>query len=597
MLNNYRCLNRGGTYLPAGNTTNVIQKNKLMRKINFTMFATVIALCSACSKKDVTGNGSAGSLKVPGINGTAFSSAPGDVVGKLTVGYQGWFLAANDGSSFNSWQHSNYECWPDVREYSALYGNVQFDQGGVLQPAFTGNLGNGQPAKSFSTWDQSTVDTHFLWMQQNGIDCAALQRFPGGFGDPRVVSQVNSAAGHVKAAAQTYGRKFYIMYDCSATDPVQTDWTNTIVGTLALTASSSYAKQNGKPVVCLWGVGKPGRGAVTDWVNTINWFKSQGCYVIGGPLGGFSTDTANQPAYNACNMIMAWEVGRTASTNFQTLYAADLAYCNAHGIDYQANVFPGFSFNNSNTAKPKNEIPRTHGNFMWQQFTGAKNAGVSSVYVSMFDEINEATGIMKCAEDVSMIPAGKSFVTMDADGVHVSSDFYLRLTNDGANMIKGTLPYTAVVPTPFVYLDRAEATTGWAGANPITVNTGDRKEGTASLQSVGSGTDEFKKTFSAFNSGATAAAGAIDFWYYVSDVTQFSASNQIELGSGGGPDVNEYNWNIGTLVNGWNHIHKTFATAGMTGGTPNLSAINWFRIYHAKTASITTKVDAILIKP
>jgi hypothetical protein len=114
---------------------------------------------------------------------------------------------------------------------------------------------------------------------------------------------------------------------------------------------------------------------------------------------------------------------------------------------------------------------------------------------------------------------------------------------------------------------------------------------------VGSGTDEFKKVLTTYNTGATAATGYIRFWYYVSDVTKLSTANQIEIGSGGGPDVNEYNWNIGTLVNGWNLITKTFASAGTTGGTPNLAAINWFRIYHAKTGSVTTKVDRIEIVP
>src|SRR5690606_36120678 len=33
------------------------------------------------------------------------TSPAGDVVGKLVVGYQGWFGAAGDGSPFNSWRH------------------------------------------------------------------------------------------------------------------------------------------------------------------------------------------------------------------------------------------------------------------------------------------------------------------------------------------------------------------------------------------------------------------------------------------------------------------------------------------------------------
>jgi len=54
----------------------------------------------------------------------------------------------------------------------------------------------------------------------------------------------------------------------------------------------------------------------------------------------------------------------------------------------------------------------------------------------MFDEYDEATAIAKAAENSSMIPTNQYFLTLDADGVKVSSDFYLRLTQDGAKMIK-----------------------------------------------------------------------------------------------------------------------------------------------------------------
>src|SRR5256885_16527592 len=75
------------------------------------------------------------------------ASPPGDVVGKVTVGYQGWFACAGDGAPINSWWHysggatptpvtlsNNIHCWPDMRQFSTGY-----------QTAFT-NFGNGQPA-------------------------------------------------------------------------------------------------------------------------------------------------------------------------------------------------------------------------------------------------------------------------------------------------------------------------------------------------------------------------------------------------------------------------------------------------------------------
>jgi hypothetical protein len=416
-----------------------------MKKLIIYLVATGTLMCS-CAKKDslITAAGATGTANKL----TTLGSPAGDVVGKVTVGYQGWFSAAGNGSPLNSWAHQNLENWPDVRQYTTTYSGDPFSQAGVAQPPFTGNLGNGQPAKMFSSNDQQVANTHCLWMQQNGIDCIALQRF----GSYTVAGQVKDFHDAVDLkmmnAAQTYGRKFFIMYDCSATDPITTDWTNTIVNLQHLTSSSAYAKQNSKPVVCLWGVGKSGRGTAADWVTTINWFKSQGCYVIGGPLAGFSTDTPNQIAYNACDMIMPWMVGKTAASNFQAIYTADLTYCNAHNIDYQADIYPGTGFYNSDPTWPKNKLPRTHGDFMWSQFAAAKNAGVSSIYISMFDEMNEATGILNCAEDASSIPAGNYFLTLDADGVHVSSDFYLRLVNDGGKMIKGQIPFTSTHPTP-----------------------------------------------------------------------------------------------------------------------------------------------------
>jgi hypothetical protein len=69
-------------------------------------------------------------------------------------------------------------------------------------------------------------------------------------------------------------------------------------------------------------------------------------------------------------------------------------------------------------------------------------------------------------------------------------------------------------------------------------------------------------------------------------------NNYVEIGSSGVPDSNEYQWTLTDLVNGWNFIQLNTANAEKI-GTPNLSAINWFRIYGVKTGSITTRIDAI----
>jgi hypothetical protein len=198
-----------------------------------------------------------------------------------------------------------------------------------------------------------------------------------------------------------------------------------------------------------------------------------------------------------------------------------------------------------------------------------------------------AGSIVKITADAA--PAGQVFNKWTINsGTPVIDDIYSRATflTTGTN--------TAIVNSNFIsYLDACDATTGWNATSTLTAT--DIKEGTGSLQYVGSGTPEFSKVFEPFNPNIPAANAALKFWYYVSDVTKFATTNQVELGSGGKNDVAEYNWTLTGLVNGWNYITLKISNAGNSGGAPNFEAINWFRIYHSKTGVITTKIDAIEI--
>jgi hypothetical protein len=225
------------------------------------------------------GGTAAAGLAAFGLSRTASAASPvGDVVGKITVGYQGWFAAIGDGSPINAWWHwapnsgqapspsnNGIKCWPDMREYTTGY-----------QTGFAA-LGNGQPAKLFSSYDQQVVNTQFLWMQQNNIDTAALQRFnPTGSEGPTR----DAVTTKVRSAAESHGRKFYIMYDVSGwtnfQSEIKTDWTNKMK---THTGSSAYATQNGKPVVCIWGFGFNDDNhnfSAAACLDVVNWFKNQG---------------------------------------------------------------------------------------------------------------------------------------------------------------------------------------------------------------------------------------------------------------------------------------------------------------------------------
>jgi hypothetical protein len=77
-----------------------------------------------------------------------------------------------------------------------------------------------------------------------------------------------------------------------------------------------------------------------------------------------------------------------------------------------------------------------------------KSLGINTGYIAMFDEYDEGTVIAKAAEDASMSPTDQYFLTLDADGVAVSSDFYLRLAGDINRLFQDEIPLTEEHPTP-----------------------------------------------------------------------------------------------------------------------------------------------------
>ena len=163
-------------------------------------------------------------------------------------------------------------------------------------------------------------------------------------------------------------------------------------------------------------------------------------------------------------------------------------------------------------------------------------------------------------------------------------------------MSAGQVEVTAKYKVLGIYLDDCDIMKDWGSSGEISLNSMDQKEGLGCVEFTGSATDEYKKVFSPpYNTGASAESGKLQFWYYVSDTAHYTGSNQVEIGSAGRADQNEYNWDIGELLPGWNFISLEFSEANITEGEPDLSAINWFRLYHNKSGSVTTRIDAIEI--
>jgi len=145
------------------------------------------------------------------------------------------------------------------------------------------------------------------------------------------------------------------------------------------------------------------------------------------------------------------------------------------------------------------------------------------------------------------------------------------------------------------YFDDCDTRTGWNSGGSLKLNNVDKKQGSNCLEFTGGGPDEFQKVFPVpYNSGGSAAGTVVQFWYYVSDPSKMLETNQVEIGSGGKADFNEYSWTLSGLSEGWNFISLKISDAAKM-GNPDLSSINWFRIYRFKSGSVTTMIDAIEI--
>ncbi len=76
----------------------------------------------------------------------------------------------------------------------------------------------------------------------------------------------------------------------------------------------------------------------------------------------------------------------------------------------------------------------------------AKTAGATMVKIAMFDEVNEGTAILKIAPNKAATPQDAQFLTLDADGGDLPSDWYLRVADEIARVFHGQSP--AVMATP-----------------------------------------------------------------------------------------------------------------------------------------------------
>jgi uncharacterized protein (TIGR03437 family) len=387
--------------------------------------------------------------------------------GKVLLGYQGWFRCPAGDASGTNWSHWTISGAPSADSISIdMYPDMrEFDAGeACVAPGMT--IG-GSPAYFFASGNSKTVARHFKWMQQYGLDGVLVQRFVSDL--PGDYASGDAVLKNIMAAAAQYGRIFAIEYDISGANPatvlasLQQDW-NYLVSTLHVADHPRYLHEGGKPVVSVWGIGlndsKHPPNDVPSALQLIDWFRSsaQVTYIGGTPSywRTFKGDAWSDPGwgavYQAMDVIQPWTVGRYSTTadvdKWQTnQIAPDLAAATNNHQLYMPVIFPGFSWHNLNRASPENQIPRNGGQFLWRQAYDARSTGAQMLKIAMFDEVNEGTANFKVAARREDAPDQGYWLTLDADGYILPSDWYLRLAGEITRIFHGQAAATPQLPT------------------------------------------------------------------------------------------------------------------------------------------------------
>lgn len=443
--------------------------------------------------------------------------------GLVMAGYQGWHGCPGDGRSgwgdteawyqyalynmFNGVMgpgplHSKIDFWPYMAEYTNSY-NTNF------------NYPDNSTATVYSSMDYQTVDTHFKWMKQYGIDGVFMQRFVSMIGYEMPKKFNDRVLENAMAASNKYDRAIAVMYDMVGLKADNGNTTPALSVILddaaALKAKYHLDDRSAGQRYYLYHNGKPLIGLVSacqinmpydnnDAITLINGLKALGYSVmVGLPTywrqGGADCTAPVTDVAALADVVMPWFVGRydydgsvmgtsNSFDNFKSLIDGDIAWCNANGVDYAPNCWPGFRWENSHPQS--NIFPRKSGDFLWKQVYHDISAGADMLYIAMFDETNEGTSIFKCLEEsdaplnspsesyyvkyengtysiqdndeswIWHLTAGSSKWCKKASDIAVpfggiedglGEDYYLWLTGQARRMLRGEIPLSATKPT------------------------------------------------------------------------------------------------------------------------------------------------------
>lgn len=381
--------------------------------------------------------------------------------GRVLCGYQGWFRTPDDAAKAG-WRHyvrHRNGAWLPTTDYLPDVSEAAPSEERARLPlACTDGA-----AEVVSSDSRATVERHFRWMRQYGIDGVFVQRFPvdlyhrGGEPAPFRAS-ADRVLGFCRAAAAANGRSYALMYDLSglgsnAADRVAADWRHLVTAGVVRGADDvAWQHHAGRPIVAVWGVGfNDGRRYGLDACERlVDFFKAEGCAVLLGLPFYWRTlsrdavaDARLHAVAGKADIVYSWSVGRYRDAegvrHAESVWRDDAAWCRARGLIFMPVVFPGFSWRNLKGLGAA--IPRREGAFLWEQFAAARRAGAACAYVGMFDEVDEGTQIFKVN---NAPPSGAGFEYLSYG--ELPADHYLWITGEATRLFRSQQPFPDAPP-------------------------------------------------------------------------------------------------------------------------------------------------------
>jgi len=327
--------------------------------------------------------------------------------GKVMFGYQGWFNHPDDGADIG-WVHWGYLYEP-IRSTVDMYPDLrEFGTDEKYPSHYT--LPDGSTAPVFSSYNRNTCLRHMKWVRDYNLDGVFIQRFISSYDNEDVMAHKDGMTKNIMEGCEKYGRVFAMMYDGigGQVEEMKADWMH-LVDDIGVTSSDSYLHHNGLPLVSMWGYTKRDEATLEQLNEMIEFFTNnpEPKYRASVKLGVTSSwyDKADWlNLFKQVDVISPWWSGDTD-------YNRGQKWCDDNDVFYLPVVHPGFSWYNltqnsssHHNSPDLNKDPRNGGKYFWDEVNDVVSVNAKSVYVAMFDEVDEGTAMFKLSENESMTP-------------------------------------------------------------------------------------------------------------------------------------------------------------------------------------------------